>query len=229
MKKTETKRGSSEKKPNAPAATNAGDPVAEEGEVTSKPPSEGSAHLADAVPVAESTTDEGSVTGEDLVAILRDKVASLEDGLLRAKADYQNLQRRNTVERSEALRYANTELMKALVVVMDDFERSLQAAGDSNGLEAIMDGVQLVYQNLAKALKEHGLETIQAEGAPFDPEVHEALMNQPSMEAAPGTVLKEVAKGYQLRDRVIRPAKVIVAQAPQAEHHPLGDKDQGGP
>ena len=54
-------------------------------------------------------------------------------------------------------------------------------------------------------------------------------MNQPSKEAAPGTVLKEVAKGYRLRDRVIRPAKVIVAQAPQAEHHPLGNKDQGGP
>ncbi len=119
--------------------------------------------------------------------------------------------------------------MKALVVVLDDFERSLQAAGDSNRQDAIMDGVQLVHQNLVKALNEHGLVAIHAGGMPFDPEVHEALMSQPSKEAAPGPVLKEVAKGYRLRDRVIRPAKVIVAQAPQAEHDPPGDKDQGGP
>lgn len=229
MKKTESKRGRSEKKPDAPGATNAGDPAAEEREVKSKSSSEASAHRDEAEQVAESATDESSVVGEDSVAILRDKVAALEDSLLRAKADYQNLQRRNAVERSEALRYANAELMKALVVVMDDFERSLQAADDSIGLDALMDGVQLVYQNLANALKEHGLETIRAGGMPFDPEVHEALMNQPSKDAAPGTVLKEVAKGYRLRDRVIRPAKVIVAQAPQAEHHLPGNKDQGEP
>lgn len=229
MKKTETKLGRSEKKPNAPAATNAGVPAAEEGEVKGKTPSEASGNHADTVQVGEPAMDESSVAGADSVAVLRDKVAVLEDSLLRAKADYQNLQRRSAVERSEALRYANAELMKALVVVMDDFERSLQAAGDSVGSDAIMDGVQLVYQNLANALKEHGLETIQAGGMPFDPQVHEALMNQPTKNAAPGTVLKEVAKGYRLRDRVIRPAKVIVAQAPQAQDNLPGDKDQGEP
>lgn len=229
MKKTGAKQGRSGKRPNAATAMDAGDPVADEGEVKSRTPSEASANRTDAVQVAESATDEPSVAGEDLVAVLRDKVAGLEDSLLRAKADYQNLQRRSAVERSEALRYANAELMKALVVVLDDFERSLQAAGDSNRRDAIMEGVQLVYQNLVKALNEHGLEAIQAGGMPFDPEVHEALMSQPSKDATPGTVLEEVAKGYRLRDRVIRPAKVIVAQAPQAERHLPGDKDQGEP
>ena len=228
MKKTEAKRGRSGKRPNAPAAKNAGDQVAQEGEVKSTTPSEASANRTDAAQVAEPATDEPSIAGE-VVTVLRDKVAGLEDSLLRAKADYQNLQRRSAVERSEALRYANAELMKALVVVLDDFERSLQAARDSNRRDAIMDGVQLVYQNLVKALSEHGLEPIQAGGMPFDPGVHEALMSQSSKDAAPGTVLEEVAKGYRLRDRVIRPAKVIVAQAPQAEHHNPGDKDQGEP
>lgn len=155
------------------------------------------------------------VTGaaEDSIESLREKVASLENSVLRIKADYQNLQRRGAIERSEAIRYANADLMRSLVAVIDDLERSIAAAKDSEKVEAVMDGVQLVYHNMVKAMREHGLEAIDAVGQPFDPKIHEAMMQQPSDQQPPGTVLSEIARGYKLLDRVVRPSKVIVSRA----------------
>ena len=144
---------------------------------------------------------------------LQARVASLEDGLLRAKADCQNLQRRTTIERSEAIRYANTELIKSLLPVLDDFERALAATQDGDNLTAVVDGVRLVHENLIKALCDHGLSSIEALHQPFDPTVHEAMMQQPSADHPDQTVIEEVAKGYRLLDRVIRPVKVVVSKA----------------
>lgn len=146
---------------------------------------------------------------------LQARVASLEDNLLRAKADYQNLQRRTTIERGEAVRYANAELMRSLLGVLDDFERALQSAESAGNLRAVIDGVRLVYQNLAKSLGEAGLEVIDARLKPFDPAIHEAMMQQPTDEHPPGTVIEQIAPGYKLRDRVLRPAKVIVSKSPE--------------
>ncbi|MFH1110519.1 MAG: nucleotide exchange factor GrpE [Planctomycetota bacterium] len=162
---------------------------------------------------APQTPDNGRPGPEDPVAELQAKVAKLEDSLLRAKADFQNLQRRSAAERLDALRYANAELMKSLVKVVDDFERSLAAASKPDNLPAVVEGVRLVYENLTKALSDHGLETIEALHRPFDPNVHEALLHQPSDRHSPGTVIQQIAKGYRLCDRVVRPAKVIVAKA----------------
>ena len=161
----------------------------------------------------EARSGEAAAEPDDQVQELQAKVETLEDGLLRAKADYQNLVRRSALERSEAVRYANAELMRSLLGVLDDFERSVVAAGNSDNLASVVDGVRLVHENLLNALRNHGLERIEALHRPFDPHVHEAMMQQPSAEHPPGTVLEEVAKGYQLRDRVIRPAKVVVSSA----------------
>jgi molecular chaperone GrpE len=149
----------------------------------------------------------------DPIERLEAKVASLEDSLLRAKADYQNLQRRLTIERGEAVRYANAELMKSLLGVMDDFERSLDAAKNTDQVDALVDGVRLVYDNFMKALTSHGLQPIKALHQAFDPHVHEAMMQQPSADFSPGTVIDEVTKGYQLHDRVLRPTRVVVSKA----------------
>jgi molecular chaperone GrpE len=153
----------------------------------------------------------------DPIAELRAEVDSLKDSLLRAKADFQNLQRRSGIERAEAVRYANVELMRSLLGVLDDFERSLAAAGSSDEAKPVVDGVRLVYENLLKALRQHGLEPIEALHRPFDPHFHEAIMQQPSSEHPEGTVLEEAARGYKLRDRVIRPTKVIVSKSPAVE------------
>lgn len=150
--------------------------------------------------------------GAESVEQLRARVAALEEALYRAKADYQNLQRRTALERSEAIRFANADLMRSLLVVVDGLQRSLDAAANSSNLQAVFDGVRLVYDDLMKALGAHGLEPIEAHRKPFDPNVHEALMQQPSADAPAGTVLEEIARGYRLRERVLRPAKVVVAR-----------------
>ncbi|MGB2985265.1 MAG: nucleotide exchange factor GrpE, partial [Phycisphaerae bacterium] len=167
-----------------------------------------------AAPVEVS--DPADVKGEEdaEVAVLQAKVDKLAASLLRAKADYQNMQRRSDVERANAIRYANAELMRSLLNVIDDFERSLAAAETSDNLTAVVDGVRLVYDNFIKALRDHGLEMIEALHRPFDPNVHEALMQQSAADYEPGTVVEQIAKGYRLGDRVIRPTKVIVSKAP---------------
>jgi molecular chaperone GrpE len=168
---------------------------------------------SDEAELSETAEVEQSDTMESLQA----KVASLEDAALRAKADFQNFQKRGARERSEAIRFANAELMQSLLGVVDDFERSLVAAESSDNAKAVVDGVRLVYDNFMKALRAYGLETIDALHEPFDPHVHEAVMLQPTEDHEPGTVIEEIARGYRLRDRVLRPSKVIVAQATQKE------------
>ncbi|MHC4697210.1 MAG: nucleotide exchange factor GrpE [Planctomycetota bacterium] len=162
----------------------------------------------------------------DPVEELQNKVASLEDSLLRAKADYQNLQRRSAQEHGQAIRFANAELMRSLLGVLDDFERSLEAAQGADTAASVVDGVRLVYDNLMKALRARGLESIEAVDKPFDPHVHEAMMQQPSADHPPGTVLAEVAKGYLLGERVLRPAKVIVSK--DVETGQGEERDQAG-
>jgi molecular chaperone GrpE len=169
---------------------------------------------ADEKIVAGAQTDAGTKSAASPAAAeLQARIESLEDALLRAKADYQNFQRRATTERLDAVRYANAELMRSLLNAMDDFDRTLAASNDAT-LDAIVAGVRLVYENLQKALADNGLEIIEAKGEPFDPAIHQALMQRPSDEHAPGTVIEQVTRGYRLRDRVLRPARVVVAQAP---------------
>lgn len=165
---------------------------------------------------------DGEVAPEvDSVPELQAKVERLQDSLLRAKADFQNMQRRSNNERADAIRYANAELLKSLLGVVDDFERSLAAAKSSDNLKAVVDGVGLVHENLLSVLRAQGVATIEALHKPFDPGVHEALMQQPSADHPPGTIVEEIAKGYRLGDRVLRPAKVVVSKAVE----PDGDAD----
>lgn len=168
---------------------------------------------ASAPGAGDATTSEAPAA--DMAALQR-RVEALEDSLLRAKADNQNLQRRAAQERIDAVRYANAEFMRGMIGVVDDLERALAAAGQEGGGAALADGVRLVYENLLKALRLFGCEPIEALHRPFDPHCHEALMQQPSEEHAAGTVIAELAKGYRLRERTLRPAKVVVAAAPVA-------------
>lgn len=161
----------------------------------------------------------------DPIEALEARVEELTDKLARARADHQNAHRRNAIERAQVIRYANAEAMKSLLGILDDFDRSLTAADSSDNLQAVIEGVRLVHQNLTKALRDHGLERIAALHEPFDPEVHEALMQQPSTEFPSGTVISEVAKGYRLHDRVLRPSKVIVSKEPDGEEAQKQDVD----
>ena len=153
----------------------------------------------------------GTGDGVPRVEELQQKISALDDSLMRVRADMQNALRRANQERTEAIRYANADLMRALIPVIDDFERALEAAQDNDNSEALVAGVRLVHQNLLKALREKGLEPIDAENQPFDPHLHEAMMRKPVADQAPGTVVEELARGYRLGERTIRPARVVVA------------------
>lgn len=143
------------------------------------------------------------------------KIASLEDALLRAKAETQNVRRRAAAERADAVLYGNVDLVRAMLTVHDDLERALAALPEEEKASPLAAGVRLALENFVKLLRDHGVDPIDAEGKPFDPQRHHALMRQYSSEAAEGTVLSQVARGFVLRDRVVRPAMVVVSRGPE--------------
>jgi len=142
-----------------------------------------------------------------------------DDRLLRLAADFENYKKRAARERLEYVALANERLIGELLPILDDLERALGAA-EQHEEARLEEGVRLVHRSLATLLERHGLTPIETDGK-FDPHVHEALLSQPS-EAEEGSVLDVVQKGYTLGDRVVRPARVVVA-APPAEDEDAAD------
>ena len=140
-----------------------------------------------------------------------------DDRLLRLAADFENYKKRAARERQEYVTLANERLLGELLPILDDLERALNAAEEHREAQ-LEDGVRLVHRSLAGLLERHGVTPIETDGR-FDPHVHEALLSQPS-EAEEGSVIDVVQKGYKLGERVVRPARVVVA-APREE--PEGD------
>jgi molecular chaperone GrpE len=136
--------------------------------------------------------------------------AEVDDRLLRLAADFDNYKKRAARERQEYVAFANERLLKELLPVLDDLERALDAAEEHQEAQ-LEEGVRLVHRSLAGLLERQGIKEIAADGA-FDPHVHEALLAQPSEDAESGAVIDVVQKGYTLGDRVVRPARVIVAE-----------------
>ena len=136
-----------------------------------------------------------------------------DDRLLRLAADFENYKKRAARERQEYIALANERLIAELIPILDDLERAL-AAADEHKEAQLEEGVALVHRSLAGLLQRHGVTAIETD-AKFDPHVHEALLSQPS-EAEEGSVIDVVQKGYKLGERVVRPARVVVA-APKEE------------
>jgi len=166
-----------------------------------------------------SQQTEGPTTEERLTA----ELADMKDKFLRAKADYQNLQTRSSRERQEAVRYANADFARELLTILDDFERAFEAAGSAETVEGVIDGMRILYDHFLKVLRDQGVEPIEADGAVFDPHEHDALSKAPSEEYKAGTVMFVHQRGYRLRDRVLRHARVVVSTGPAA----AADKDEG--
>jgi molecular chaperone GrpE len=132
-------------------------------------------------------------------------------GLLqRVQADFENYRKRAAREQERLVAHAHERLVRELLPVLDDLERALEAA-ERHEEATLVEGVRLVEQALRSALVKEGLAEIPT-GGQFDPHVHEALLTQPSEQAEPGSVLEVVQRGYRLGDKVVRPARVIVAE-----------------
>ena len=147
---------------------------------------------------------------------LRSNQQELEESnkqLLRLQADFINFRKRKDKEMSDTVRFANQDLLVQLLPVLDNFDRTLDAISKTDNLTAIKDGISLVENNMKKTLSKIGLEPMASNGKEFDSELHEAITSIPATEEdQAGKVVDTIEKGYKLKDRVIRFAKVVVGE-----------------
>lgn len=170
----------------------------------------------------ETEPDKGDTAAdEDALARLEDEnralarqVEELKDRLVRNAADTENYKKRLQRDKEEAVRYANTALVKDLIGPLDDFSRALDAAEQSSNFEALKEGVRMIEDRLYSTLKNNwGLEVIDKSDVPFDPDEHEACLMEEVDGLDEDTVTMMLQKGYKLNGRVIRPAKVKVGRS----------------
>jgi molecular chaperone GrpE len=171
----------------------------------------------------------GAALSPEQIEDLKTRAAKADenwDRLLRTTADFDNFKKRAAREKIDSAHYASASLIQKLLPVLDNFEMALAAAqtatssrkagapADDGKLASLQSGVQMVQQQLKNALIETGLEEIEAAGKPFDPNFHEAVSEQESADVPEGTVLQQLRKGYKMKERLLRPATVIVAKKP---------------
>jgi len=155
---------------------------------------------------------------EDEVVRLREELSASHDRLLRLQADFDNFRKRALREREEALQFGPQILVKDLLSVVDNLARAIDHARQSGGgdLEGLLQGVELVLRELESVLAKNHVREVEALGKSFNPAQHEAMAQVPNASVEPNTIVEVLQKGYQLRERLIRPARVIVARAPDA-------------
>lgn len=157
----------------------------------------------------------GATTGVDELAQARAQAEAWRTKYLYALAEIENMRKRAQKERSELLQFAGQQVLYDLLEVADNFARAIEADRAQSDPKVIVEGIELIYKQLMQVLEKHHVKPITAAGAKFDPTVHEALHQVRTKEAEPGTVVAELQRGYMLRDRVLRPARVVVAAAPE--------------
>ena len=164
---------------------------------------------------AQESDDEEA--GETPVKIVdaREQIDELNTRVLRLTADYDNYRKRAQREKEDVRQFANQGLLEKLLPVLDNFEMAITAVKEAD--PSIKDGVQMIYDQLFAVLKDSGMEPIDAMGEPFDPNLHEALSQEETSDANEGAVVQQVQRGYKLNDRLVRPARVVVAKAPVGE------------
>lgn len=141
-----------------------------------------------------------------------EEVARLRDALLRTRAEMDNLRKRSERDLERSRRYINESLMKDLVPVLDALDQGLENAAADDA--TLREGLSMIRSQMLQSLNRHGLEVIEPEGEPFDPDWHEAMSMQASTQHEPDSVMLVLQRGYTLHGRLIRPARVIVARAP---------------
>ncbi|MCB4408427.1 nucleotide exchange factor GrpE [Latilactobacillus sakei] len=161
--------------------------------------------------VEETTEAQAPVEeADDKLAELQKKYDAMEDSFLRSQAEIKNIQMRNQKEQANLLKYDGQSLAKDVLPVLDNLERALAAEATDEGLKK---GVQMTYDHMKHALEDHGVKEIEAQGQAFDPTIHQAVQTVAvDGDQKADTVVQVFQKGYYLKDRVLRPAMVVVAQ-----------------
>ena len=185
-------------------------------EIEKQPEGTEAAETAEALVPMET----GPLTPEQLEE-LKEKAAKADEHwqrLLRTSADFDNFKKRAAREKQDAIKFANEGLLQKLIPVLDNFDMALSAAQTAQGdaTESLQTGINMIYQQRRNAASEAGLEEVDATGKVFDPNLHEAVSQKESADVPEGNVLQQLRKGYKLRERLLRPASVIVARKPAA-------------
>jgi len=176
--------------------------------------------IAEAAPSGEDTA--GTPPGPEDIALLKAQATKGKEHwemLLRTTADFDNFKKRAARERQDAIKYANEALLQKLVPVLDNFDMAVSAAAtakEGTG-QSMQTGVNMILSQFRNALAEAGLEEIDATGKAFDPNFHEAVSQQDTTAVPEGQVVQQLRKGYKLRDRLLRPATVVIAKKPSAQ------------
>jgi molecular chaperone GrpE len=162
----------------------------------------------DRPPAAEPTQD---TTEEGALTQLQADLERFRDLAFRSQADFDNYRKRSAREKEDAVKYANSSLLERLIPIIDNFELGLAAAGSSEK-SPILAGMSMVGKQLNDFLAEFGVTAIDATGQTFDPNLHEAIAHEHNAKVPEGKVIRQVRKGFKLKDRLLRPANVIVSR-----------------
>ena len=162
----------------------------------------------------EETPESAGVeeTQESALSRMEGDLARFKDLALRSQADFDNYRKRAAREKEEAIRYANTSFLDRLIPIFDNFELGLAAAKTSGEASSILTGMDMIAKQLNDFLTETGVQPIDAAGQPFDPNQHEAVAQEESEEVPEGIVLRQLRRGYKLKERLLRAAIVIVSK-----------------
>ncbi len=170
------------------------------------------AHIGEAAEAQNAEAQDGTEAAEDpRVAELMRQAEENHNRYLRAQADFDNYRRRTQKEKEELAQYASLKLIGQLLPVLDNFERAFQAGGEAPDGSSFVKGMEMIYRQLNQVLEAEGLRKMEPVGTPFDPEVHQAIMQVESEEHGEGTVVEVVQNGYWLKEKVLRPAMVKVS------------------
>ena len=151
---------------------------------------------------------------EDPLGAAKQEAADYYDRLLRLSAEFENYKKRSSRELADFRKFANEQIFKDLLGVIDNLERALASAADQGGnAGSIAEGVELTLKEILKILEKNGVTVIEAEGEAFDPTYHQAVMQQEAADQPPNTVIQELQKGYLLHNRLLRPSMVAVSKA----------------
>lgn len=184
--------------------------------------------------IDENGTEAPERRAAEEIEALKAEIATLKDRVLRALADAENMRKRAEREKSEAGQYAIARFAREVLGVSDNFNRALAACPpemreDADpALRAVVDGVEATERELQAVLARHGVKPIEAEGARFDPNLHQAIAEVPGGDAAPGTIVDVVQTGYMIGERLLRPAMVTVAKAVGNANGSGNDGDEPG-
>jgi len=156
-------------------------------------------------------------TEESLLTQLQGDIERFRDHALRTQADFDNFRKRAAREKDDAIKYANASFLDRLIPILDNFELGLNAARGSAADSPILAGMDMVSKQLFDFLASCGVEAVNAKGQPFDPNLHEAVAQEESATVADGVVIRQLRKGYKLRDRLLRPSTVVVSKGAPAK------------